>query len=171
MSDRPRPGDILRIRGDWTMWRVVEVDGDDVRRLASGGRPLTLAVRPAFESGLHALPPAVSLDALKQSFANVYATMDAAVADADMAIALYNPRSRSRPDTLGAARDLLVEAVGPDRVVVVARHVGRDEESSWVTTLGELDVEAVDMGCLVVIGASTTRVTDDGRVWTPRSVG
>ena len=60
---------------------------------------------------------------------------------------------------------------GPDRVVVVARHVGRDEESSWVTTLGELDVEAVDMGCLVVIGASTTRVTDDGRVWTPRSVG
>ena len=40
-----------------------------------------------------------------------------------------------------------------------------------MTTLGELDVEAVDMGCLVVIGASTTRVTDDGRVWTPRSVG
>ena len=94
-----------------------------------------------------------------------------ALATNDISIALYNPRSRSRPDTLGAARDLLVEAVGPDRVVVVARHVGRDEESSWVTTLGELDVEAVDMGCLVVVGASTTRVTDDGRVWTPRSVG
>ena len=94
-----------------------------------------------------------------------------ALATNDISIALYNPRSRSRPDTLGAARDLLVEAVGPDRVVVVARHVGRDEESSWVTTLGELDVEVVDMGCLVVIGASTTRVTDDGRVWTPRSVG
>ena len=89
----------------------------------------------------------------------------------DVAVALYNPRSRSRPDTLGAARDLLVEAVGPDRVVVVARHVGRDEESVTVTNLGELDVEAVDMGCLVVIGASTTRVTDGGRVWTPRSIG
>ena len=74
-------------------------------------------------------------------------------------------------EELRAARDLLVEAVGSERVVVVARHVGRDEQSSWVTTLGELDVEAVDMGCLVVIGASTTQVTDDGRVWTPRSVG
>ncbi|MGE9808675.1 precorrin-2 C(20)-methyltransferase [Janibacter sp. G1551] len=94
-----------------------------------------------------------------------------ALATRDVTIALYNPRSRSRPDTLGAARDLLVDAVGPERVVVVARHVGRDEESSWVTTLGDLDVEAVDMGCLVVIAASTARVTDDGRVWTPRSVG
>lgn len=94
-----------------------------------------------------------------------------ALATNDISIALYNPRSRSRPDTLCAARDLLVEAVGSERVVVVARHVGRDEQSSWVTTLGELDVEAVDMGCLVVIGASTTQVTDDGRVWTPRSVG
>lgn len=95
----------------------------------------------------------------------------AALATRDVTIALYNPRSRSRPDTLGAARDLLVEAVGPDRVAVVARHVGRDEESVSVTTLGGLDVEAVDMGCLVVIGASSTRVTADGQVWTPRSVG
>ncbi|WP_252975563.1 SAM-dependent methyltransferase [Janibacter melonis] len=30
----------------------------------------------------------------------------------DISVALYNPRSRSRPDTLGAARDLLVDAVG-----------------------------------------------------------
>ncbi|MGN7246735.1 precorrin-2 C(20)-methyltransferase [Janibacter anophelis] len=94
-----------------------------------------------------------------------------ALATHDISIALYNPRSASRPDTLGRARDLLVDAVGPDRVVVVARHVGRDAESVAVTSLGELDVESVDMGCLVVIGASSTRVTDDGRVWTPRSVG
>lgn len=94
-----------------------------------------------------------------------------ALATNDISVALYNPRSASRPDTLGRARDLLVEAVGPTRVVVVARHVGRDQESVVVTTLGELDVDSVDMGCLVVIGASTTRVTDDGRVWTPRSVG
>ncbi len=94
-----------------------------------------------------------------------------ALATRDLSMALYNPRSRSRPDTLGRARELLVDAVGADRVVVVARHVGRDEESVVVTTLGELDVEAVDMGCLVIVGASTTRVTDDGRVWTPRSVG
>lgn len=92
-----------------------------------------------------------------------------ALASRDVTLALYNPRSRSRPDTLGHARDLLVAEVGPQRVVVVARHVGREEEAVTVTTLGELDVEAVDMGCLVVVGASSTRVTADGRVWTPRS--
>lgn len=94
-----------------------------------------------------------------------------ALATYDITIALYNPRSASRPDTLGAARDLLVGAVGPGRVVVVARRVGREQESVTVTTLGDLDVASVDMGCLVVIGASSTRVTDDGWVWTPRSVG
>ncbi|WP_269087292.1 hypothetical protein [Ornithinimicrobium sp. CNJ-824] len=40
-----------------------------------------------------------------------------------------------------------------------------------VTTLGGLDVGTVDMGCLVVVGASTTRVTPEGQVWTPRGVG
>ena len=93
-----------------------------------------------------------------------------ALAEADLAIALYNPRSRSRPDTLGQARDLLVDAVGADRIVVVARQVGREAESLTVTTLGGLDVESVDMGCLVIIGASTTRVTEAGRVWTPRAL-
>lgn len=94
-----------------------------------------------------------------------------AMAERDVVVACYNPRSRSRPDTLGAVRDRLVERVGPDRTVVVARNVGRDRESVEVTTLGGLDVGTVDMGCLVVVGASTTRVTPEGQVWTPRGVG
>ncbi|MCE1180145.1 MAG: precorrin-3B C(17)-methyltransferase [Micrococcales bacterium] len=93
-----------------------------------------------------------------------------AAARADLAIALYNPRSRTRPEQLGRAQAALLEVVPPERVVVVARHVGRAEESLRVTTLGELDPETVDMGCLVVIGASRTRVRPDGRVWTPRYV-
>lgn len=94
-----------------------------------------------------------------------------AMVERDVVVACYNPRSRSRPDTLGAVRDRLVERVGHDRTVVVARHVGRAAESVEVTTLGDLNVEAVDMGCLVVVGASTTQVTTGGQVWTPRSVG
>ncbi|WP_238348299.1 precorrin-2 C(20)-methyltransferase [Ornithinimicrobium pratense] len=94
-----------------------------------------------------------------------------AMAERDVVVACYNPRSRSRPDTLGDVRDRLVERVGPDRTVVVARNVGRDGESVEVTTLGGLDVGTVDMACLVVVGASTTRVTPDGQVWTPRGVG
>ncbi len=89
---------------------------------------------------------------------------------ADLAVALYNPRSRTRPHQLGEALDAVREVAPPDRVVAVARNVGRDGEALSVTTLGELDPESVDMGCLVVIGASSTRVTPAGRVWTPRWV-
>lgn len=85
-------------------------------------------------------------------------------------MAFYNPRSASRPDQLVQARAALLEVLPEDRVVVVARHVGREQESSTVTTLGDFDPETVDMGCLVMIGAASTRVTDSGRVWTPRYV-
>jgi len=39
-----------------------------------------------------------------------------------------------------------------------------------VITLSDLDPTTIDMLCLVVIGASATRVTDRGQVWTPRFV-
>lgn len=91
-----------------------------------------------------------------------------AAASADIAVAIYNPRSASRPDQFGAARDLLLSLVAPDRIVVVARHVGREAESLTVTTLDDLDPESIDMGCMVIIGASTTKVSATGRVWTPR---
>ena len=58
----------------------------------------------------------------------------------------------------------------PSTVVVVARDVGRAEQSATVTTLGDFDPATVDMKCLVIVGASSTRVTPSGRVWTPRFV-
>lgn len=88
----------------------------------------------------------------------------------DLAVAIYNPRSRSRPHQLGEALDAVRQVAPPERVVVVARNVGRDGQDLHVTTLGELDPESVDMSCLVVIGASSTKVTPAGRVWTPRWV-
>lgn len=92
------------------------------------------------------------------------------IARADLALALYNPRSRSRPDLLERARQVLLGVHSPDVVVVVARDIGRAEESLQVTTLGELDAGSVDMKCLVIIGSSHTRVTASGKVWTPRFV-
>lgn len=93
-----------------------------------------------------------------------------AAAGADLVVALYNPRSRSRPGQLFAARDVLLSVKDPATVVVVARDVGWAEESVAVTTLGAFDPGTVDMRCLVVIGASSTRVSPHGRVWTPRYV-
>lgn len=93
-----------------------------------------------------------------------------AVADADLILAIYNPASRSRPDQIKLAREILLEHRCADTVVVVGRDVGRAEESLTVTTLGEFDTDAVDMKSLVLVGASSTRGTSKGRVWTPRWV-
>ena len=64
---------------------------------------------------------------------------------------------------------VLLEHKSPETVVVVGRDVGRAEEALTVTTLGELDPVAIDMKCLLIVGASSTRVSSAG-VWTPRFV-
>jgi precorrin-2 C20-methyltransferase / precorrin-3B C17-methyltransferase len=92
-----------------------------------------------------------------------------AVAEADLVLAVYNPASRSRVDQVAQARSVLLEHRSPATVVVVGRDVGRAEESLTVTTLGELDPATIDMKCLLIVGASSTRASAAG-VWTPRYV-
>lgn len=102
---------------------------------------------------------------------DVVASRLAAVAAADLAIAIYNPRSSARPWQVGAARDVLLEHRAPDTPVVLGRDVGGAGERVTVTTLGELDPEQVDMRTLVIVGSSTTRVVERGdgtSVFTPR---
>lgn len=93
-----------------------------------------------------------------------------AIAEADLVLAIYNPASRSRTDQIVRAQKLLLEHKSADTVVVVGRDIGRAEESLLVTTLAELDPESIDMKCLLIVGASTTRRTASGGVWTPRFV-
>ncbi|MDQ4119769.1 MAG: precorrin-2 C(20)-methyltransferase [Actinomycetota bacterium] len=94
-----------------------------------------------------------------------------AVAAADLAIAIYNPRSKARPWQVGAARDVLLRHRTPDTPVVLGRDVGGAGERVVVTTLGDLDPEQVDMRTLVIVGSSTTRVVERAgasTVFTPR---
>jgi precorrin-2 C20-methyltransferase/precorrin-3B C17-methyltransferase len=93
-----------------------------------------------------------------------------AIAEADLVLAVYNPASRSRTTQVADLQKLVLEHRSPDTVVVVGRDVGRAEESLTVTTLAELEADAVDMKCLLIVGASSTTVTASGRVWTPRFV-
>ncbi|MEI4272542.1 precorrin-2 C(20)-methyltransferase [Klenkia sp. LSe6-5] len=90
-------------------------------------------------------------------------------AAADLVVAIYNPRSRARPQQLFDARAALLEVRSPDTVVVVGRDVGGPEESVTVTTLGQFDPGTVDMRCLVMVGSTQTRVTPSGQVYTSRS--
>lgn len=93
-----------------------------------------------------------------------------AIAEADLVLAIYNPASRARPDQIEIARKILLEHRGADTVVVVGRDIGRAEESLQITTLGDLDTDAIDMKCLLLVGATATRVSAGGQVWTPRWV-
>jgi precorrin-2 C20-methyltransferase/precorrin-3B C17-methyltransferase len=92
-----------------------------------------------------------------------------AVAEADLVLAIYNPASRSRTEQVTTAKQVLLEHKSSETVVVVGRDVGRAEEALTVTTLGELDPLTIDMKCLLIVGASSTRVSAGG-VWTPRFV-
>lgn len=92
-----------------------------------------------------------------------------AIADADLVLAIYNPASRSRTEQIATAHRVLLEHRKPETIVIVGRDIGRDEESLTVTTLADLDPETIDMKCLLIVGAESTRVSRAG-VWTPRYV-
>jgi precorrin-2 C20-methyltransferase/precorrin-3B C17-methyltransferase len=92
-----------------------------------------------------------------------------AAAEADLVLAIYNPASRSRTEQIAVARRVLLEHRKPDTVVIVGRDIGREGESLTVTTLAKLDPATIDMKCLLIVGADSTRVSPAG-VWTPRFV-
>jgi precorrin-2 C20-methyltransferase/precorrin-3B C17-methyltransferase len=102
---------------------------------------------------------------------DIVAKRISAVAAADMAIAVYNPASRSRTWQVGAMRDLLLEHRDPATPVIIGRDVAGPQESVRIVTLGELDPSEIDMRCLLIIGSSLTTVVDGAEgtmVFTPR---
>ncbi len=92
----------------------------------------------------------------------------AAVADADMAVAIYNPASRSRTWQVEAAREVLLKFRHPSTPVVIGRDVDGPRESVRVVALDDLDPAEVDMRTLLLVGSSTTRWPAPGVVFTPR---
>lgn len=90
-----------------------------------------------------------------------------AIADADLVVALYNPRSNTRTEPLDLALEVLADARGAQTVVGVVRDAGREGVTARITTLGDLDPETVDMFTILIVGNSLTRVVG-GRMVTPR---
>ena len=97
-----------------------------------------------------------------------------AVASAGFVIALYNARSKARPDQLQVAFTVLAEALPGSVPVMFARAIGGDGEKITLTTLAEADAGLADMRTLVMIGTTETRMItrSDSRpfVYAPRSV-
>jgi cobalt-precorrin 5A hydrolase/precorrin-3B C17-methyltransferase len=111
---------------------------------------------------------AISLSDLLTPWAAIEARLQAAAA-ADFVVALYNPRSQRRSHQLDRAKAIFLAHRPPETPVLLARNLGRAEESVTVIDLAALDPAAVDMLTLVLIGASTTRRVAGMRwIYTPR---
>ncbi|MDE3059992.1 MAG: precorrin-3B C(17)-methyltransferase [Pseudomonadota bacterium] len=90
-----------------------------------------------------------------------------AASDGDFALAIYNPASKTRRDQLLQALALLRKQRSDDTIAVIAKDIGRADESVSITSLGEVDAAQVDMRTLLIIGSSHTRRV--GRfIYTPR---
>ncbi len=85
----------------------------------------------------------------------------------DFSIALYNPRSKKRPDHLCRACEILLEEKSPDTVCGWVKNIGRPGQCHGLATLKDLGSLELDMFTTVFIGASSTKNVN-GRMVTPR---
>ncbi|WP_242606628.1 precorrin-3B C(17)-methyltransferase [Protofrankia symbiont of Coriaria ruscifolia] len=96
-----------------------------------------------------------------------------AAAQADVVVAFYNPRSRTRTWQLPRALALLAEHRPPSTPVGIVTDAFRPAQQVTVTTIGELaaapapHLDLVGMTTTVVVGSTHTRVVA-GHVVTPR---
>ncbi len=94
-------------------------------------------------------------------------------AEADFAMAFYNPRSRARPEGFAKVLEVLRGACGGERLVLFARAVSTPEERLRIVPLGQACAEMADMRTMVIVGSSQTRLIQRlGRpiLYTPRSL-
>lgn len=92
---------------------------------------------------------------------------------ADFAVALYNPRSKARPEGFARALAVLREVCGDDRPMLFARAVTTPQEDLRIVPLGKAHDEMADMRTTVIVGSSRTRIIERAAgpiLYTPRSV-
>ena len=93
-------------------------------------------------------------------------------AEADFAMAFYNPRSKSRPEGFARTLDVLREACGDARPILFARNVSRPDQTLRIVPLTDATPDMADMRTMVIVGSSATRIIDTPRgpiLYTPRS--
>jgi precorrin-3B C17-methyltransferase len=91
-------------------------------------------------------------------------------AQADFAMAFYNPRSVSRPEGFVRTLDVLRAACGGDRLITFARAVSTPDEHVVTVTLRDATPDMADMRTVVIVGNSATRRVGPW-VYTPRRAG
>ncbi len=104
---------------------------------------------------------AVSLSDLLTPWSVIERRLQAA-ATADFVTAIYNPRSADRQWQLPRALEILTAARPPETPVVVARNLGRNDETIDITALSAVEPTDIDMLTVLIVGAAGSRRFDRG---------
>jgi len=94
-----------------------------------------------------------------------------AAAEADMAMALYNPTSKARQGGLTRALELLRQCRPPELYIGLAHDIDRTGAQLRITSLGALQEADITSRTVILVGSSKTRCFErNGRKWlyTPR---
>lgn len=145
---------------------TLERAGDDIDVVVVPGVTAALAASALLGAPLGHDHASISLSDLMTPWERIRERVEA-VAQGDLAVAFYNPRSAARDWQLREACRILLAHRSPQTPVGVVRDAERPGQSAWLTTLGELDVSQVQMTTVVLVGSSRTRV-EAGRLVTPR---
>lgn len=89
---------------------------------------------------------------------------------ADLALALYNPRSLARPEGFVRLLQLLHQHCEPQRLLIFARAICTPDEQLAVCPLAQASADMADMRTVVLVGSSATKRIGPW-VYTPRSCG
>ncbi|WP_412073522.1 precorrin-3B C(17)-methyltransferase [Tritonibacter mobilis] len=89
------------------------------------------------------------------------------VGEAGLAMAFYNPRSKSRPHQFARALDVLREACGADTLITFARDVTKPGQEILTVPLKDARPKMADMRTVVIVGNRDTRRVGP-YVYTPR---
>ncbi|MCK5501674.1 MAG: precorrin-3B C(17)-methyltransferase, partial [Tritonibacter mobilis] len=89
------------------------------------------------------------------------------VGEAGLAMAFYNPRSKSRPHQFARALDVLRAACGAETLITFARDVTKSGQEILTVPLKDARPEMADMRTVVIVGNRDTRRVGP-YVYTPR---
>ncbi|AUR07035.1 precorrin-3B C(17)-methyltransferase [Phaeobacter inhibens] len=89
------------------------------------------------------------------------------VGEAGLAMAFYNPRSKSRPHQFARALEILREACGAETLITFARDVTKPGQELLTVPLKDATPEMADMRTVVIVGNRDTRRVGS-YVYTPR---
>ena len=147
---------IYELRGDSTQPEIEVIPG--LTAACSGGAVLGAPLTHDFA--------VISLSDRLTPWEKIEARLDAA-AKADLSIAIYNPKSKGRPDHLAKACDILLRTLPEDRLCGVVKNIGREGQHRELMTLKQLRDYDADMFCTIFVGNGATRDIA-GNMVTPR---